>query len=124
MSSQTAGIAREDEDQPRHLGVNNSGDLQFAAGHPVADLRTGIKRKRRVHQSAWEGVSVWKPMSWPTWLRRTFLLTFPIAILSWLTILCGWLVLAVVRDFGRPIKRFWTAAPKRRTRYYYVEKRD
>ena len=58
------------------------------------------------------------PFSWPTGIRRLFVLTFPVALPSWLLLVVVLSTVIYLRDVIRPIVNFWNAPPKRR-RYSY-----
>lgn len=56
-----------------------------------------------------------RPMCWPRWLRRLFLLMLPISAIVWLSLGVGTVMCLALWKLLSPILRFWNA-PRRR--YY------
>lgn len=84
----------------------------------------GLNRLRALRQDRSSGRSLGgarlaAPLSWPIALRRTAILTFPVAIPLWLVLLALAMVASIARDAAGAVRYYWTEPPKRRGRAYY-----
>lgn len=59
-----------------------------------------------------------RPLWWPRWLRRTALVTFPIAVPLWLTALILAGAALLLAEVSRPLGRYWND-PRRISGYGY-----
>src|SRR5688572_19903749 len=62
--------------------------------------------------------SLFRPFYWPRWLRRSALLTLPLAVPLWLALVAAVGLFEVARSLARPVRDFWVAPRRRRASYY------
>lgn len=55
------------------------------------------------------------PRSWTILTRRLFLVGFPIAVPIWAVAILGTLLAMLILDLVSPLRKFWSAPPKRLT---------
>jgi uncharacterized BrkB/YihY/UPF0761 family membrane protein len=64
------------------------------------------------------------PRSWSVTLRRAFLLTLPVAIPLWTTLVAGLVIALTVRSVGAPLSSFWNDPPRKYRSLYDASRRD
>ena len=61
--------------------------------------------------------ALFRPKTWPRWVRRIFLLTIPVAAPTWAGLVFLMIGLAVAQGVWRPIRDFWSAPRQYHYRY-------
>ncbi|MFM5907529.1 MAG: hypothetical protein ACKOPO_08090 [Novosphingobium sp.] len=60
------------------------------------------------------------PLSWPLWLRRGFMVGFPIALPIYVIVLVALMLCVFAVRLSEPVAEFWHAPQKKvRSNYYY-----